>query len=79
MEQHELTAILLEALNVYLTPAADDEQKQEELGDKMPLKKEVPRIRVQKTGSSPEKSENRSLFSGSLGLTHHLHYVSESL
>lgn len=42
LEQHELTAILLEAINVSLTPAADDEQKQEELGDKMPLKKEVP-------------------------------------
>ncbi|WP_419866155.1 hypothetical protein [Nitrosomonas ureae] len=41
LEQHELTAILLEAINVYLAPAADNEQKQEELGDKMPLKKEV--------------------------------------
>jgi len=34
-------------------------QKQGKSVDKIPLKNELPRIRVQKTGSSAEKSESR--------------------
>ncbi|SNX59925.1 hypothetical protein SAMN06296273_1371 [Nitrosomonas ureae] len=41
------------------TPAADDERKRGKFGVKLSLKNKVPRIRVQKTGSSTKKSGNR--------------------